>query len=400
MKMQRMRRAVAGALIGISAAAAAASFEYIGQQIVPTGTIAFGTVLGGLSGIDYAAARGSYFAISDDRSQFSPARFYELRLDLGMFRRSNAPGSAGVGITAVTAIQMPGGGAFPALRVDPESIRFDGSSLYWSSEGNRAPGDLQNPFVRKMDLAGNHLAELDTPVRFHPAGAGASDPGIRNNLAFESLTVSVDKRTIYAATENALVQDGPAADVGQSSVSRVIAFDAASGRRTAEYAYVVDPVAAAPTPAGSFATNGLVEMLAVGDRQFITVERSFSTGVGNAIRLFYSDARGATDVSAIDGLSGASYVPMTKTLLLDLADLRNDDGSPVILDNVEGISFGPTFDGRPSFILVADNNFSAAQFTQFIALSQVGPIPEPATYLLMTAGLGLVAWMARRRCAG
>ncbi|MGH8636446.1 MAG: PEP-CTERM sorting domain-containing protein, partial [Burkholderiales bacterium] len=61
-----------------------------------------------------------------------------------------------------------------------------------------------------------------------------------------------------------------------------------------------------------------------------------------------------------------------------------------------GITFGPVLDGRPSIILVSDNNFSPAQFTQFIALSQVGAIPEPETYALMLAGLGLVL-AARRR---
>jgi len=396
MKRQLITCTVAGILIGGATGAAAASFEYIGQQIVPTGTLALSTTVGGLSGIDYVAGRGSYFAISDDRSQFNPARFYELSLNLGMFQRSNAAGSAGVAFSSVTSMQVPGGGTFPALQVDPESIRFDGTNLYWTSEGNRAAGNLQNPFVRKMDLAGNHLAELSTPARFNPAGAGATDPGIRNNLAFESLTLSTDRSKVYAATENALVQDGPAAAVAQNSVSRVVAFDASTGNPLAEYAYVVDPVVAAPVPSGTFATNGLVEMLAVGDRQFITVERSFSTGVGNAIKLFYSDARSATDIAAIDSLTGASYTPMTKTLLLDLADLRNDDNSAVILDNIEGITYGPMYNGMPTIILASDNNFSATQFTQFIALSQVGPVPEPETYALMLAGLALVGAVVRR----
>ena len=60
---------------------------------------------------------------------------------------------------------LPAGGTFPLNQVDPESIRFDGTSLYWTSEGNRAVGNLQNPFVRKMDLSGAHLSELSTPAR-------------------------------------------------------------------------------------------------------------------------------------------------------------------------------------------------------------------------------------------
>ncbi|HSI56121.1 MAG TPA: esterase-like activity of phytase family protein, partial [Ideonella sp.] len=56
----------------------ALAVTYLGQQIVPTGTLFEGTQIGGLSGLDYDARSGLYSAISDDRSQNNPARFYEL----------------------------------------------------------------------------------------------------------------------------------------------------------------------------------------------------------------------------------------------------------------------------------------------------------------------------------
>jgi hypothetical protein len=384
---------------------AAAPLTYIGQQILPTGAAAFATQVGGLSGIEYNAATGRYFAISDDRanSALQPgitdnrARFYDIGLDLSKFTRSNTPGFAGVTVNAVTFIKKPDGTDFGPATLDPESIRFDGANLYWTSEGARSGSDLQNPFVRKMTPAGTHLTELATPSRYHPAGSGATDPGVRNNLAFESLTLSHDGTKLYTATENALVQDGPAASLANASPARVIEFDKTTGNPLAEFAYMVAPVVAPPVPSNGFATNGLVEMLAIGERQFITVERSFSIGAGNAIKLYYADARNATDVSSIDSLASAAYTPMTKQLLLDLAELRNDDNSPVILDNIEGITFGPMFDGKPTIILVSDNNFSPTQFTQFIALSQVGPVPEPEAYALMLAGLALVGAAVKRR---
>ena len=53
--------------------------------------------------------------------------------------------------------------------------------------------------------------------------------------------------------------------------------------------------------------------------------------------------------------------PVEKTLLLNLDVL----GIP--LDNVEGMTFGPKLpDGRRSLVLVSDNNFSPAAFTQFL----------------------------------
>ncbi len=38
--------------------------------------------------------------------------------------------------------------------------------------------------------------------------ADTQTAGIRNNLAFESLTISPDQKTLFTATENALFQDG------------------------------------------------------------------------------------------------------------------------------------------------------------------------------------------------
>jgi len=53
-----------------------------------------------------------------------------------------------------------------------------------------------------------------------------------------------------------------------------------------------------------------------------------------------------------------------KTLLLDLDELG------LTLDNVEGMTFGPNLpDGSRSLVLVSDNNFDPAAFTQFLAFS-------------------------------
>lgn len=388
------------------------SLTYLGQQIVPSGTIFSGTTVGGLSGIDYNAATGSYFAISDDRSQFNPARFYNLSLDLNQFARSATPGMAGVTLNSVTTIQQPGGGAFTASTVDPESLRYDGArgKFYWSNEGQRTGAGFQNPTVREMNTDGSHARDFVVPGRYNPAGSSSGlstgDMGIYNNLAFESLTISTDANILYTATENGLAQDSLPATVGGGSRSRILSFDIASGQSGAEYVYDVEKVAIAPNPGTAFATNGLTDFIAVGDRQFITIERSFAVGAvtpgtpvtGNTIRLYYADARGATDVSGMHSILGQTIVPVAKTLLLDLSDLRNDDNSALALDNIEGITFGPEIGGKKTLVLVSDNNFSGTQFTQFVAL-QITPVPEADTWAMLLAGLGLTGWIVRRRRA-
>ena len=116
-------------------------------------------------------------------------------------------------------------------------------------------------------------------------------------------------------------------------------------------------------PAGAFAVNGLVDLLPLNDQFLLAMERSFSVGApgtGNTIRLYAVKLPGADDVNGVDAI-GTDVRPVEKRLLLDLDEL----GIP--LDNVEGMTFGPDLsDGRRSLLLVSDNNFSPAAFTQFL----------------------------------
>lgn len=408
--MKLLHRIGAALALGLSAALTTAQpLGYIGQQIVPSGTVFFGTQFGGLSGIDLDPASGRYVAISDDRSSLNPARFYSLSLDLAEFRRSATPGFAGVSVQGVTTLLTPAGAPFATNQVDPEGIRLlPGGTLAWSNEGQRSAAGLQHPTVSEMRADGTHLRSFAVPGYYSPSGSAnglsPGDRGVYNNLAFESLTLDPDGLTLWTATENALAQDGPPATLAAGSPARILGFGLADGRSAAEYVYPVSPVVLPPNPAGGFATNGLVELLALGDGQFIAVERSFAAvaatpgtpATGNTIRLFHVDVRAATNVAGRVSVAGDSIVPAAKTLLLDLSDLRNDDGSPLALDNIEGITWGPEFNGRPTLILVSDNNFSASQFTQFVALSVTTPIPEPASAAMMALGTAALAALKRR----
>jgi 3-phytase len=365
-----------------------ASAGFIGQKTFATGTIPAGAAgkingvdvpLGGLSGVTYDAAKNQYYAISDDRS--SDARFYTFTLN---------PVTSEVTFTNVVQLKDASGKPFALNSLDPEGIALTANgTVFISSEGeaNPAAGRVSNPFIKEFSLTtGQEIRSLPVSTKFLPkvtdtnANSIVDAPdtqtaGVRNNAAFESLTISPDKKTLYTATENSLFQDGTVATPTTGTNSRIVQYNLVTGQPEKEYIYQTDRVAQAPIPATAFATNGLVDLLAIDDRgTFLALERSFSTGVpgtGNTIKIYEVSLQGATDISAIDSLASltpaqlAALQPVQKRLVLNLDDLKLPTGT----DNIEGIAFGPKLaDGRQSIVLVSDNNFSATQFTQIITL--------------------------------
>jgi len=384
--LSKLAALAAFSLLGLSASAQ--TLSYLGQQIVPTGTPFQGIAIGGLSSLDFNTTTSHYLAISDDRSDIAPARFYELALDLSRFRRTATPGSEGVRFIAMTTMQDLDGHPFGRNRVDPEGLRLDARRqlIYWCNEGQRKNGDMQNPTVRRMHLDGSPAGEFPVPSYYFPVGSAgglaAGDMGVYNNLAFESIALTPDGRTLWTMTENALAQDDLPTAVGRTSRARLLSFDLDTGRAGAEYVYEVGPVAFAPAKAGDFATNGVADMLALSDHEFIAIERSYAVGAttpgvaaatgkptSNTIRLYLIDTTGATNVAGWPSIKGRDVVPARRRLLLDLSTLKNEDGSALAVDNLEGITFGPPVNGKRTLVLVSDNNFNPEQFTQFVALT-------------------------------
>ncbi|WP_060887081.1 esterase-like activity of phytase family protein [Streptomyces caniscabiei] len=335
---------------------------------VPAGTTELGMPFGGLSGIDYDPKSHTYAALSDDRSENGKARFYSLQLPL----RGEKFATDKPTLDALTVLDDTTGAPFAAKAVDPEAIRWNpgGKGLLWTSEGASAAG--QPAFVRETSTAGAYVRELPMPKAYAPvrSESGTLTAGVRNNQALEGLTLSPDGREAVTITENALVQDGPAAGLTAKSPSRLLVMDRRTGRPEAEHVYEVDPISAAPTaplpaPVGTYsADRGVSEILAINSTDYLTVERSFASGVGFAIRLYWTTTRGATDVRGEAQLSGTER-PMPKKLLYDFT-LSGTDA-----DNVEGITWGPTLpDGSRTLVLVADDNFGFnGSVTKFHLLS-------------------------------
>lgn len=338
-----------------------ADVEFLGIVTFPTGTEFANTEVGGLSGITYDARRDVYYALSDDRSVEDPARFYTVAIDLSDGHLDDGD----VTFVDVTFLRERTGSTFAPGSLDPEGIELvRHGQIYISSEGDADASPPIDPFVNRFNPVGRQNRVLPIPHKFLPDAQGTQ--GIRDNLAFESLTSTPNRRHLYTATENALLQDGPATTLSDSSPSRVLEIRLSRKRPGREFVYFVEPIPKAPDPPGSFADNGLVELQALDNKgTFLAMERSFAIGVGNTVRLFETTTRGATDVSGIFALTSANFDAMPKQLV---ADFETDLG--VTPDNLEGMALGPPLpDGRFPLIVISDNNFNPDQTTQFIAVA-------------------------------
>lgn len=367
--------AVAAATLLAGAAPALASgapapggrVRLVGERDLPKDLVVGGTKVGELSGIDYDRRTGRYVMIADDTTE-GPARYYTARIGL-------ARGAVtGVDFTGVRTLLRPDGTEFPRAgdddrqSVDPESIRVDpqDGTLWWSSEGERDVSGstpyLVDPFVRRATPGGRYLGGLTLPPNLR---MNARETGPRANLVFEGLTLSADGRQVAASTEGALYQDGPIATVDHGAVNRVTWWDRASGRPVRQLAYPLDAIPAKPDPPSGSADNGVSELLAAGPHSYLAVERAFITGVGNSIRVYRFDTRGATNVLHRGSLTSGGYRPVRKHLVVDLGKLGLKH-----VDNIEGVTWGPRLPtGERTLVFVADDNFNPSQTGQIIAVA-------------------------------
>ena len=338
------------------------SLEFLGNYELPEAVFE-NTPVGGLSAITYDRQKDRFYVLSDDRSQLAPARFYTLDIDIGQ-TDTGETGINDVIIEDVTFLTDEQGNSYPPGSIDPEGIALSPrKTVFISSEGD--PSQDIAPFIGEFDLeTGQKQLNIPIPNRYLPDTA-EKDKGVRNNLAFESLTINptglvdVDPFRLFTATESATIQD----DVEKADVNariRLMHYGINPIGRPiliAEHLYLLDPASI------DIISNGLTELLALKEEgNFLSLERTFGfTGAG--AKIFQVVVGNATDISNVSSLKEdiTQIRPLKKKLLLDLSELG------IYLDNLEGMTFGPRLaDGSRSLILVSDNNFNEEQITQFL----------------------------------
>ncbi len=340
--------------------------KFLSEYTVPYNFQFQNTTVGGLSGIDFNPHKKEYYIISDDRSQKNPVRFYTAKISINNNKIDT------VIFLKTTFLKDKSGNFYPNSQddplhtPDPEALRFNAKSntFIWSSEGERIVNPqnvvLEDPAVTEVNPAGNFIDTFQLPPQLQMK---ATEYGPRQNAVFEGLTFSGDGKSLFVSVEEPLYQDGLPAGTGDSTaVTRILQFDLISKKPVAQYAYPLDPVAYAPITPSAFKINGISDILWVGDNQLLVIERSFSTGrLSCTIKVFLADISSAENINDVDSLKNKTVTKVSKKLLLNMDDLGR------YIDNIEGVTFGPTLpNGKRSLIFIADNNFLPFQQTQVL----------------------------------
>lgn len=255
-----------------------------------------GTFVGNLSGL--AVDRdGSLLAVSDRSSLFT--------LD----RRTLRP-------RGVVPLATETGAA-----LDSEGLAVD-------RDGTRLVSSETEPTVRRYDRAGRLLGGLPVPDALKVAPAGRSVA----NQTFEGLTLLPGGRTLLASMESSLSGDTAGTVRFQTWQRHAGAWDF---RLSAQYGYRADT------------GLGVVEVAGLPGGRLLVLERGFTAGIGNTVRLYAADTRRATDTGGVDvltGRDGDGVRLVSKTLLADLVDCPSlgataEQPQPnPLLDNIEGMT--------------------------------------------------------------
>jgi hypothetical protein len=338
---QAFARSIAFLLVLIAASAASATevevTSVIAEIELPVDLVDERVPLGGLSGLTYDPGCDLFYALTDDRGYVAPPRIYALKLEL-----------EGTTVRPVEVITLRDrfGEAFANGILDPEAVALAPDGTLWVATEGEAHRQIP-PRIMAFRLDGMQTGELDIPRPYLPG----AERGVRSNHGFEGLSLTPNGSRLVAAVESALIQDGPNADLDHGTVVRMVTFDSDTGRVSSERAYRVEAVPDKPIPITAYHSIGVSEILALGGPRVLVVERSYSAGFGNRVRIFLADLETGDDITGVAAMP-ADVNPVHKTLVTDLADLGIDP------DNIEGLAFGPVLaDGRPTLVMVADNNF-------------------------------------------
>jgi hypothetical protein len=337
----------------------------LGDLVLPASNVAGGprADVGGISGAYFDRQSNRLYGIVDDRLRPRVLGF-EIALSpaVTLVRRE------------LVELERPAAGR----TLDAEGIApAPNGHWYISSEGDVRGQSNPVAGIHEYTRDGRFVRSLPLPDAFVD-GSGNTPRGMRLNLSLEALGASPDGRWIFAGLESSLLQDGPAANVARGAVVRLLAYDLrAPAAPPREYAYLTDTMPRPPDWTPTDGDAGVVDLLALSRTDLLVLERGYvvedptpTSRRANAIRIYRVRLDRSAEVTGRQSLAEPPPArPLEKRLVLDLATVAPRLHERLRrLENFEAIAFGPPLpDGRPTLLLVSDDNFSSTQVTEVVA---------------------------------
>lgn len=313
------------------------------------------TIIGGLSGIDYH--KKNYYFIVDDAEH--------PRVLVARIKIKNQT-IKGLKFKTIITFNKSKSEFIKNSALDLESILVDDDDhILLVSEGSVKNNKL--PLVFKIDQKGNFIQNFQLPKNL------SNIKNIKHNAAFEASSKAIDSKSFWVAMEGVLKTDGVAVkSQKRNSPIRITFFDAKTSNATKQFAYQLDPIT--KPLKGTINLNGVTAILEHKKNHFLVVERTYQNGYGaygNTVKIFEAIIdENSTDILAIDALTKTPYTPVHKRLLFNFDTVKNLLTAGIV-DNIEGITFGPILpNGNQSLLLVSDDNFQVygKQLNQIVLL--------------------------------
>ena len=323
--------------------------EFIGDNFYPPQKKFKETLFGGISGITQTSTAGEFFAISDDRSRYSPARMYRIKVDRKSLK---------ISLLEVITFKK-NGNAFKKLDVDFEGIARVNQNLYAASEGSYILGKRNPPALMRFNLQGEFQDQFEIPKRYIPQSEGESQ-GIRSNKGFEGLSSTPNGKFLFVALEQALRQDGPEPSSKETSPVRIMKLKIKKSGALEQHSEFVYEIGKLPSQASHKANMGVSEFLALYYNSLLVLERAWLPIKKRQIVEIFKAKIDGDDVKKLQSLKEKTFQKVSKEKISSLENFLSLMSSNKKLDNLEAMSFFK----KDEILLLSDDNFSSSQKTQ------------------------------------
>jgi Esterase-like activity of phytase len=208
------------------------------------------------------------------------------------------------------------------------------------------------------------------------------------NRGFEGLALSADEKTLYTVLQSPLLN--PDRNIGDNSRNtRVLVFDIASEKVTAEYAYRFDVSKQFdPNPKNTPDEMKLSGVIAINPTTLLVLERTdlvaklYSVDFSKATNILngkWDDAQTAPSLEVLSDPAAAAVRVLPKSLVVDLSSL---DGVPEKIEGIAlldartlAISNDNDFDSEESKYDSDGNNLGKGKKSQILLISLDKPLP-------------------------